>query len=303
MNTVLVELGRKYVERWVALLVLPGLLYVAGVTVAHRLGHAHWADLGRLVGLLEPGGPFGSLVGGSRTSAWVLMIVVLPVLSAAAGLAARGAAAGLGRLWFEPWPYGLRWLARGRTAARAARWSAADRTYRDELSRAGARPTAGTRARIDAAAARRNAVALGPPTHPTWTGDRLGAVDARVWAWYRLDVVFAWPRLWLVLEEPEQNTLRAARAELDAAVTLAGWGVLSVLPALWWWPAAVFAVGAFGLGLRRTRAAVDTLAHLTEAAFDLRGVALARELGFDVPDGPLSPGIGVQVTAHLRKHV
>ena len=48
MNTVVAELGRKYVERWVAMLVLPGLLYVAGAAAAWRLGHAHWADLGRL---------------------------------------------------------------------------------------------------------------------------------------------------------------------------------------------------------------------------------------------------------------
>ncbi|MFG3662070.1 hypothetical protein [Streptomyces sp. NPDC047706] len=47
---------------------------------------------------------------------------------------------------------------------------------------------------------------------------------------------------------------------------------------------------------------MDTLAHLTEAAFDLRGATLARELGFDVPSGRLSPAVGMQVTAHLRKH-
>ncbi|MCD9144946.1 hypothetical protein [Streptomyces albireticuli] len=299
MNTVLAELGRRYVERWVAVLVLPGLLYVAGAVAAHRLGHAHWADVGRLAGLLDPGGPLG----GGRTSLWVLAFVVLPVLSAAAGLAARGAAAALGRLWFDPWPYGLRRLARRRTAARAKRWRAADRAYLAELEGSGARPPAEARARIDALAARRNAVALGPPGHPTWTGDRLGAVGARVWAWYRLDVVFAWPRLWLVLEESEQNALRAARAELDTAVTLAGWGVLGLLPAVWWWPAPLVAAGVFAVGLRRTRAAVDTLAHLTEAAFDLRAAVLARELGFDVPEGRLSPETGAQVTAHLRKHV
>ncbi|WP_326812731.1 hypothetical protein OIE62_03205 [Streptomyces scopuliridis] len=38
MNTVLAELGRRYMERWVALLVLPGLLYVAGAAVASGWG-------------------------------------------------------------------------------------------------------------------------------------------------------------------------------------------------------------------------------------------------------------------------
>ncbi|GAB2732963.1 hypothetical protein [Streptomyces bullii] len=299
MNAVLAELGRKYVERWVTLLVLPGLLYVAGAAAAYRLGHAHWADLGRLTGLLDRGGP---LDGRRPSSVWLLAIVVLPLLSAAAGLAAQGVAAALGRLWFEPWPAGADRLARRWTAARAGRWAAADRAYREELERAGARPSAADRARLDALAARRNGIALRPPSHPTWTGDRLGAVDARVWGWYRLDVVFAWPRLWLVLNEFEQGSLRAARTELDAAVALAGWGVLAVLPGLWWWPALCVAAVLFLVGLRRTRGAVDTLAHLTEAAFDLRGATLARRLGFDVPAGRLDPETGAQVTAHLRKH-
>ncbi|KUO19799.1 hypothetical protein [Streptomyces dysideae] len=114
--------------------------------------------------------------------------------------------------------------------------------------------------------------------------------------------MFAWPRLWLVLNESEQNTLRAARTELDAAVAVAGWGVLIVLPGLWWWPALFVAAGVFAAGLRRTRAAVDTMAHLTEAAFDVRGALLARELGFGVPEGPLPPDVGAQVTVHLPKH-
>jgi hypothetical protein len=38
MSTVLAELGRRCVERWVTMLVLPGLLYVAGAAVAYRLG-------------------------------------------------------------------------------------------------------------------------------------------------------------------------------------------------------------------------------------------------------------------------
>src|SRR5688500_4127685 len=108
MTTVLAELGRKYVERWVGLLVLPGLLYVAGAVAAYRLGHAHWADPGRLTSLLDPGGP---LDGRSVSSVWLAAVVVLPVLSAAAGLVARGAAAVLGRLWFESWPAGLGRLA------------------------------------------------------------------------------------------------------------------------------------------------------------------------------------------------
>lgn len=217
------------------------------------------------------------------------------------GLAARAVASVLGRLWLGPWPRGLRRFARRRTAARAGRWDATDRAYRAELDRAGPRPSLEARARLDALAAHRNAIALWPPSHPTWTGDRLGR-STRVWSWYRLDVVFAWPRLWLVLGENEQNTPRATRAEVDAAATQAGWGVLGLLPALWWWPSLLFAAGVLAVGLRRTRAAVDTLAHLPQAAFDLRAATLARELGFGVPEGRLSPVTGTEITAHLRKN-
>ncbi|MFD0385340.1 hypothetical protein ACFQ2B_32920 [Streptomyces stramineus] len=79
--------------------------------------------------------------------------------------------------------------------------------------------------------------------------------------------------------------------------------MLWIVPGLWWWPSLLLAAGVFAAGLRRTRAAVDTLAHLTEAAFDLRAATLARELGFEVPEGRLSPETGAQVTAHLRKLV
>jgi hypothetical protein len=114
--------------------------------------------------------------------------------------------------------------------------------------------------------------------------------------------VFTWPRLWLVLSESEQLSLREERQRIDAAVRLAGWGVMCLVPAVWWWPALVPAAMLFILGLRQTRSAVDAFAHLVEAVYDLRGAELARVLGFPVSEGPLQPQTGDQVTAHLRKN-
>lgn len=298
MNTALAELGRRYLERWVAVLVLPGLLFVASVVTARRLGHRHWADLDRLAAL--PKLIAGADARGAR--GWVLLLIALPVLSAAAGLAARGVTAALARMWFDPWPKALRGLTRRASARRAKRWELAEAESAAARASAGKTPTREARARLDALAARRNAICLVPPERPMWMSDRLNAVDARVWAWYGLDVVFAWPRLWFVLTEPEQNTLRSSRSDLDAAVALSAWGVLYALLAVWWWPALPLAAVVFTVGWRRTRTAVDTVAHLAEAAFDLRAAALARELGFATPDDRLTPEIGSRVTAHLRKH-
>ncbi|MEV7373368.1 hypothetical protein AB0O51_21170 [Streptomyces sp. NPDC090301] len=47
----------------------------------------------------------------------------------------------------------------------------------------------------------RNQIALTRPARPTWMGDRLIAADARGHRTYRIDLVSAWPRLWLLLPD------------------------------------------------------------------------------------------------------
>jgi hypothetical protein len=296
MTALLTEIGGRYLDRWATVLVLPGLLYVAGAIAARRVGQSQWHDLGRLAGLVDEQAPPG-----------LLLVVLILVLAAAAGLAARAVAALLGRLWFGPWPAVLRFPARKLTAFRAARWNRAQQAFAavaDQPSESNPKPANGNgperRAMIDAAAQRRNAIALTPPDRPTWMADRLNAVDVRILSWYGLDLVFTWPRLWLILDEAEQGTLRAARATLDAAVALAAWGVLTATLACWWWPAVLLGAALFTIGVRNARTAVDTLAHLTEAAFDLHATDLATRLGFPTTD--LTEATGHQVTRHLRKH-
>ena len=53
MNAFLGELGRRLAERWVTLLLLPGALFVAAVTVASVLGHGRALDLGALSGWID----------------------------------------------------------------------------------------------------------------------------------------------------------------------------------------------------------------------------------------------------------
>lgn len=290
MNTVLAELGKKYAARWASLLVLPGLLFVAAVFAATALGHS--LDLGSLTRTVERMAVSASRQPGNLAVA----VVVVPVLSAAAGLAATAVAKLVARLWFEPWPAALL------INRRIRRWKAAAREFdavRDDTVLASAPEY---QDRLDSLAAKRNAVSLGPPERPTWMGDRLRSVNTRVWSWYRLDLEFAWPRLWLLLGDSEQESIRVARAQLDSAVMLAGWGALYAVLAMWSWPAALIGVTLAAVAQWQARAAVDNLAHLVEASIDLHATDLARALGFDVAPGTLSPTVGTEVTAHLRKN-
>ncbi|GAA1393474.1 hypothetical protein ACFQZ4_37855 [Catellatospora coxensis] len=291
MSTVLAELGKKYAERWVSLLVLPGLLFVAAVFAATALGHT--LDFGRLTTTVERMAASVSQQPGTLA----VVVIVVPVLSAAAGLAAAAVAKLVSRLSFEPWPAALL------VNRRVRRWKAAADEFdavRDDTAAASAPDY---QARLDSLAAKRNAISLGPPERATWMGDRLRSVSTRVWSWYRLDLEFAWPRLWLLLDGDEQESVRAARAQLDSAVMLAGWGALYAALAIWSWPAALIGVALAAVAQRQSRAAVDNLAHLIEGSFDLHATDLARALGFEVAPGTLSPIVGAEVTAHLRKNV
>ncbi|GAB2898685.1 hypothetical protein [Streptomyces mayteni] len=291
MSAVVTELGQRVLDRWAALLALPGLLFVAAVWAARELGHRGFADPGRLRAAVSS---LADSVAEDpvRLAFWVAL---LPLLSAAAGLAAGVCAGALRRLWFGPWPARPSGPGRRLTAGRARRWRLRAAAYRAaEEAEAGQRE-------LDVLAARRNAVGLRPPERPTWMADRMTALAARVWAWYRVDVSFAWPRLWLLLTPEEQDALRAARGRVDAAVVLAGWGVLVCGLAVWWWPGTVVGAAMLGEAVRRGRAAVDAFAHLVEAAFDLRVAALAESLRLELPEGPFPPEVGLRVTALLRK--
>jgi hypothetical protein len=290
MSIVLAELGRKYAERWVSLLVLPGLLFVAAVLAAVTLGHS--LDIGRLTSTVERMAASVSRQPGNLA----LAVAVVPVLSAAASLAATAVANLVARLWFEPWP------ATPLVKRRIHRWNAAAREFDAVRNDTASASAPGYQARLDSLAAKRNAVSLGPPERPTWMGDRLRSVSTRLWSWYRLDLEFAWPRLWLLLGDSEQESIRAARNRLDSAVTLAGWGVLYTVLTVWWWPAVLVGAVLVVVSHRQARTAVDTLAHLVEGSFDLHAADLARALGFEVAPGILSPSVGAEVTAHLRKN-
>lgn len=297
MEIFLSTVGRKLAEVWVTQLVLPGLLLVTTAGAGTVLGHARWFDLDHLDAVAtEVSTDLGSAGGVAiaLASAGVLLAAGF------AGLLAQGMGVVVGRLQLGSWPRWAEPLRRVAVRHREARWREAHHRYRAEVERAH-RDGDRDQVRLDKLASHRNRIALAPPTRPTWTGDRVAAIDQRVYAEYQLDLVSAWARLWLVLPDPARTELREARAGYGAICTLAGWGLLYVLVGAVWWPAAVAGLTVLFAAWWRSRQAVAQLADLAESAIDLYGGTLARQLGLAEAHCALTPQLGAAITARLRK--
>lgn len=230
------ELGKKLAEKWLSLLVLPGLLYVGPATVASVLGHTRWHDLPALITWLDR--QTAGRVAHSGAAVALLAVAVL-LGSAGAGLAAQALGGCVQRLWLGTWPASLRPLTRLLEQHRTRRWNHAHQRLADtviERRRAGV-PLDPADPVLRELAQRRNRIALAPPRRPTWIGDRIAAVDTRVWHAYGLDLTACWPRLWLIIPDTAREEVRASRLAFDTAATLTAWGLLYLPLGLRWWPA------------------------------------------------------------------
>ncbi|MGV4986351.1 hypothetical protein ACVB8X_09320 [Streptomyces sp. NRAIS4] len=301
---VLGALGGKLAERWATALALPGLLYVAVAVLAAALGQHPWypaPEAHRRLAATAAG------TAGHGPGAVLLAVFMLLACAAGAAVTARGLGGLVERAWLiegDPDATGpVAWLirrrrARYRTAAHAAHGAhlAAARAGRS----AGPDERQALIRRAERAYAVRNRISLREPCHPTWIGDRLAAAEARVHEAYDLDLVSAWPRLWLVLPDGARSDLHQARAAFSTAAQLIAWAGGYAVLAVWWWPAAVVA-GAVGVaGWWRGRATAEVLALLVESVVDVHGAGLARALGFECPQR-LTREVGEQVTKSLRK--
>lgn len=287
MDSFLSGLGGKLAEKWLTVLLLPGLLFVLCVLTGIALRDA---------GALDP----RALADQASAAATRLRADGAHVLLAAvaAGLAATGAAllaqalgSLVGRFWLGRWPeraarHLIRW--------RRDRWTDAD----DEVAAALAE---GRAADVDVPTGRRNRTALSYPARPTWIGDRAHGVDVRVWHAYGLDLGSAWPRLWILADDSTRADIAAARTAYDRAATLTGWGLLYLATGLLWWPAAPAGAVAALTGWRRGRTAAATFADLAEATVDLHVRALAQQLGALAPEAALTRDTGLRITSLLRK--
>lgn len=300
----LAQLGKGLADKWLALLVLPGLLFTAAAVCAYHLGQAHPLDTRPLASWLDrltttPTAHHGSTV--------ILAATVLLLASAAAGLAAGGLGAALQRLWAAT---GIRppmsWLLRLRqnrwagltdrepALRTAARQAIADAQDPDLTGRELVRVRAGERQ-----ARRRHLAALRPlPQRPTRVAERFDATTTRAHTLYGLNLDLTWPRLWTILPDALRTDLTAARDAYTSAARLAAWALMYAALAVMWWPAVLLGVLVGGTAVVRSHAAAAVLADLIDTAVDLHVVDLAEKLHLDAA-GPPSPETGPAIARRL----
>ncbi|MFE4801014.1 hypothetical protein ACFRFL_39985 [Streptomyces sp. NPDC056708] len=279
MGGLLTELGKRLAERWVALLMLPGALFLGAAFAARALGHAHAFDVDRLIHEARTWSPGP----GARL---VTLLLLATLLAAAVGVVAQTLGSLVERLWlgadWAAWPRPLRAVAARQVHRRRRRRAAAQAVYERERQSAGARLSDGADAHSpELDAAQRAVLRVSPeePHRPTWSGDRIHAVALRLERDLDLDLAAVWPALWQLLPDAPRQDVESARETLARATTLAAWAVLYALLALWWWPGLPLAAVMFATAWLRVRAATDTYAALVEASVHLHLAELAERIG------------------------
>jgi len=296
------ELAKKLAEKWLSLLVLPGVLLLATATCAHLLiGHA-WNDTTFLATEVANRAEMVA----ARGNVTVALAVLAVLLAAAAnGLAANAAGWLIDHFWLA---HRLTWLGKPLTWWRQQRWAAAQR-----IALGTNPPSQSTvvmrmlchwnRIRPGDPQRRRNRICLALPQRPTWIGDRVAATATRIDNQYGLDLASIWPRLWPLLPDTVRVDIASARAAFDQTTVLAGWGLLYVLTGTvtGWWPALVIGACTFVAAWYRARLTITTLTDLVEAATDLHATTLADALGIPTIDGHVHRHTGRLITARARK--
>lgn len=304
MNTFLGELGKRLAERWLTLLVLPGVLYLAVAFIARALGQAHPTDTARVSARITS---WSKTPAATTTAGQVLLLATTLAAAAAVGLASASLGAGFERLvlaadW-HTWPAPFQQIAASRTESRQKRWDRAHREY-SRLYRAAApasaTPTAEEQDRRRAALRTRRRIAAERPSRPTWSGDRVNAVAARLDRDRHLDLGVLWPHLWLAMPEQSRAEVNEASQSLSRAATLGAWGLLYAALAIWSWPALIIAAALALTARNRMRASTDAYAALIEAAAKQHAGNVARNLGMPPDTDINAPTSGDALMRLLR---
>jgi hypothetical protein len=308
VSSFLAALAERLAERWMSLLVLPGLLLLGTGVGGALLGQRRWDDWSALGRWMSD---YAARPSAHAFGAVVLGAVAVLLAAAAVGLLAQALGRAIREVWIGDWPEVLARAARPLVRGRSSRWTARDTAHSSALEakldrrrQTTEQPRSGPEPELPDTAAllrRRNAVALVPPRRPTWIGDRFRAVDLRVLAAYDLDLATAWPRLQLVVPPEVRSATDAGQEDFAAAARLGGWGLLYLAVGGWWWPSAIVGAVVCLIAWRRGRATADALCLLVESVVDLHGATLAQALGAGDDQPGLSRAVGREVTRLLRK--
>ena len=292
MTGFLAELGKRLAERWVAVLVIPGALFVSVAVAAMILRHRRWADTGLLWQALTEFTATGQ-DGVGLTRGVVVLLAVL-IASAGAGLVAQVLGRPVEHALTGRWPFFLRPLTTVLTTRRNNKWTRREGDYQQALAQ-------DQQERLGELRSRRNSIALTPPRCPTWLGDRLHAPAIRVSSEYGLELASSWPRLWLLLPDSTRQPLTEARERLDNATALGGWGVLYLALGVVWWPSAVLGWCLGLIAWRRARATGEVYADLVEATYDVHLAELVNRFCHAEGLHPISLQRGMELTERFRK--
>ncbi|MFE2969188.1 hypothetical protein ACFXKC_37030 [Streptomyces sp. NPDC059340] len=304
MTTLLQELSKKAAERWAAVLLGPGLLFVIGSVVANRQRFDHALDLDRLRAYVRALAGYKSHQEPGRL---VVTAAVVLLSSALMGLVATSAGRFVEHVWMPTRP---QWYVDSLTRRRVSRWERADSALTAAVTEAGRRLA---RDRLLGTAppehfpavrrlrARRAAVSERRPDQPTWLAQRMDGAAERVRQRYSLDLAAIWPHVWAVADGQVREDVRAVRDNYAVAGRLAAWGGLYLALALatGWWPAALFALALLLTARRRARDAIDTLAVLVESTVDLYVRDVAERLGVACSE-PFSAATASRINIILR---
>jgi hypothetical protein len=299
MTTFIETLAGKLAERWLTVLVIPGLGYLVAAAIALRLGHARWSQVSLLRDDITALAADPAL---RSAGVAVLAVVALLAAAAAVSLVVQALGAAFLRIWFMP-PRDP--VTRGLTARRLSAWQRADQAFQRALVAAGRAQVSGSpdapalRQAAERLGATRKRINLVPPQRPFRVGDRVAAADHRIFDRYRLDLGFIWPRLWLVMPETTRGEIGTAQARLTQEARLAGWAVAYLILGAWWWPMLLFGAGCGVAAWVRARSAGEVLADLVESAVDVHGRALAESMGIACP-AQLDRETGELITGALR---
>lgn len=285
MSAFLTAIGNNLADRWMNLLLLPGLLWVGTLTAAIRLGQAHPFNAAMLS---ESINQLASNPATDNAGTVLLTATAILLASAAAGLAASALGSLAQRLWTQPGRNRpLAWIVQ----FRQHRWDQATKAMKSAFAQAGnpeACPADRSRAENVARGAAARRARLGPtrPERPTWIGDRFRSTATRSATGYGLDLELTWPRLWTVLPDTLRADLTTAQDSYAASARLAGWGLLYMILAAAWWPAAVLGLTVAATAAAHARSSARILAELIDTAIDLHTADLAAKLGIPTATPP-----------------